>query len=91
MQEILGFHKFCAWWVPKELTEEHKHNCVGTRSPLMEQYDKEGDGCSNFISDETSICYYKHKADAKYAMEAPVLSCPKKFKTQTLVERSMLT
>jgi hypothetical protein len=84
---------FCAQWAPKKLTEEPKHNCVNTRSRLTEQYNKESDSCSTCIStgDETWIHYYKHKADAKYAMEAPIPSCHKKFKTQDIVGRSVLT
>jgi hypothetical protein len=26
VHDILGFHKVCTRWVPKELTEEYKHN-----------------------------------------------------------------
>jgi hypothetical protein len=43
----------------------------------------------NHISngDDTLICYYKHEANEKYAMEAPGLSCCETFKTQTSVGR----
>lgn len=38
--DILGFHKVC---VLKELTKEHKHNCVGISSHLNKWYHNEGD------------------------------------------------
>jgi hypothetical protein len=38
VHDILGFHKVCPWWVPKELTVEHKRNHVDIRSHLLEQY-----------------------------------------------------
>jgi len=29
ISEKLGYRKFCARWVPKMLTPEHRQNCVG--------------------------------------------------------------
>jgi hypothetical protein len=29
VHDIVGLHKVCICWIPKEWTEEHKHNSVG--------------------------------------------------------------
>ena len=38
----LGFHKVCARWVPKELTEEHRNNRVAICQRLLDRYANEG-------------------------------------------------
>jgi hypothetical protein len=39
----LGFHKVCARWVPKQLTKEHKQNCLTVCQSLLNYYHQEGD------------------------------------------------
>lgn len=38
MHDILGCHEVCAQSVPRGLTNEHKHNCAGISSHLLEWY-----------------------------------------------------
>jgi hypothetical protein len=28
VHDDLGYHKVCVWWVPKQLTAQHKQQCV---------------------------------------------------------------
>jgi hypothetical protein len=38
----LGYHKFCARWVPKILTGVHKSQRMTSALTFLEQYQKEG-------------------------------------------------
>jgi hypothetical protein len=57
----LGFHKVSATWVPKHLTEEHKHNHLDICFRLLERYSHEDDNFLNRIitGDETWIHLYE--------------------------------
>jgi len=44
--ETLGFHKLCARWVPKQLTEQHMLNRVQASREFLERYELDGD---NFL------------------------------------------
>jgi hypothetical protein len=46
VHDNLQFHEVCARWVPKELTDEHKHMCLDVCSCHLARYCKEGD---NFL------------------------------------------
>jgi hypothetical protein len=61
VHDNLGFHKVSATWVPKHLTEEHKHNQLDICSCLLERYSREGDNFLNRIitGDETWIHLYE--------------------------------
>jgi hypothetical protein len=41
VHNIHGYHKVCARWVPKHLTEEHKRNPLNISSRLLERYHNE--------------------------------------------------
>ena len=34
----LGYHKFCAWWVPKQLTDFHKSQRMGSALTFLQCY-----------------------------------------------------
>jgi hypothetical protein len=57
---VLGFHKVCARWVPKQLTEEHKCNHLTICQSLLNRYRQEGDTFFRCIitGDETWIHQY---------------------------------
>ena len=38
-----GYHKFCARWVPKQLTDFHKTQRVGSALTFLQRYWEEGD------------------------------------------------
>jgi hypothetical protein len=39
----LGFHKFSAWWIPKQLTGVHKTKRMGSALMFLQHYCEEGD------------------------------------------------
>jgi hypothetical protein len=40
---VKGYHKFCAIWVPKMLTGEHKTQRMASALTFLERYHKDGD------------------------------------------------
>lgn len=57
--EKLGYHKFCARWVPKLLSDAHKMKRMGAALTFLERYDEEGDKLLDQIvtGDETWVSY----------------------------------
>lgn len=55
----LGYHKFCARWIPKVLTEIHKSKRMGSALDFLSRYDAEGEEFLNRIvtGDETWVAY----------------------------------
>uniref|UniRef100_A0A670YBV0 Mos1 transposase HTH domain-containing protein n=1 Tax=Pseudonaja textilis TaxID=8673 RepID=A0A670YBV0_PSETE len=53
----LGYHKFCARWVPKILTENHKSQRMAASLTFLYSYDKDGDSFLDRIvtGDETWV------------------------------------
>jgi hypothetical protein len=54
-QDRFGFHKICARWVPKQLTREHKRNCLIICQGLLNRYRNEGDALWDALS-PAKIC-----------------------------------
>lgn len=57
--EKLGYHKFCARWIPKLLTDEHKIKRMSSAIDFLSRYDAEGEEFLNRIvtGDETWVAY----------------------------------
>jgi len=55
--EKLGYHKFCARWVPKLLSEDHKKQRMAASLTFLEAYEKNGDSLLNHVvtGDETWV------------------------------------
>lgn len=55
VSQKLGYHKFCARWVPKFLTDAHKMNRQGAALTFLTRYDEKGDEMFDHImtGDET--------------------------------------
>lgn len=53
----LAYHKFCARWVPKILTEDHKKQRLAAALTFLEDYDKNGNKLIDRIvtGDETWV------------------------------------
>jgi hypothetical protein len=43
VKDRLGYHKFCARWVPKQLTDFHKTQRMGSAMTFLQRYSEEGD------------------------------------------------
>jgi hypothetical protein len=50
---ILGYHKFCARWIPKVLTGAHKTQRMASNLTFSERYHKDGDEFLGHIVRET--------------------------------------
>ena len=55
--EKLGYHKFCARWVPKLLSEDHKKQRMAASLTFLEAYEKDGDPILDRVAtgDETWV------------------------------------
>ncbi len=49
LMEELELRKVCAWWVPKQLIEEHQKNCMRTALTFLQQYEQHGNGLLEWI------------------------------------------
>jgi hypothetical protein len=89
----LGFHKMCARWVPKQLTEEHKHNCVTICRSLLNRYRQEGDAFLRCIitGDKTWIHHYAPESKHQFGMETSDIAGQKKVRTQPSTGKVILT
>ena len=93
-QNKLGFHKVCARWVPKQLTEVHKQTRVDICQKHLDRYGNERDIFLDKIitGDETWVHHYDPESKGQ-SMEwkHPQSPCKKKFKTQPSAGKLMLT
>ena len=94
MHNKLGFHKVCARWVPKQLTEVHKQICMDICQKHLDHYGNKRDIFLDRIitSDETWV--HHHEPESKWlSMEwkHPQSSCKKKFRTQPSARKLMFT
>jgi len=48
--EKLGYHKFCARWVLKLLSEDHKKQHMAPSLTFLEAYEKDGDSHFSIVS-----------------------------------------
>jgi len=93
VMDRLGYHKFCAWWVPKQLTDLHKTQRMGSVLTFLQCYWEEGDEFLDRIvtGDETWVQFVnaETKEQSKQWMHTQSPDKPKKFK-QTLSNRKMM-
>jgi hypothetical protein len=94
MTVFLGFHKVCARWVLKQLTEEHKRNRLSICRSLLNCCRQEGDTFLRRIitGDETWIHHYAPESQRQsLKWKHPTLLAKRKFKTQPSAGKVMLT
>jgi hypothetical protein len=90
----LRFHKVCARWASKELTDEHKHMRLDICSHHLVRYLEEGD---NFLQriitgDETRVHHYQPETKRKIMQwKQPSSPAAKEFKTQPSASKLMFT
>jgi histone-lysine N-methyltransferase SETMAR len=89
----LGYHKFCPRWVPKQLTDFHKTQRIGSALTFLQCYWEEGAEFLDRIvnSDETWVQFVnaEMKEQSKQWMNTHSPNKPKKFK-QTLSNKKMM-
>jgi len=85
--DTLGYHKFCARWVTKQLADLHKTQRMGSALTFLQRYWEEGDEFLDRIvtGDETWVQFMnaETKEQSKQWMHTHSPNKPKKFK-QTL-------
>jgi hypothetical protein len=66
IHEDLRYHKICARWVPKQLTDEHKQACVEMCMQYLQQY-HEWDAFLQWIvtGDETCVHHYEPASECE--------------------------
>jgi hypothetical protein len=90
----LGYHMFCAGWIPKMFTDMHKMQRMTSTSTFLEQYHNDNDEFLNHIvqvtGDETWVSFVnvESKEQSKQWMHTHSPNKPKKFK-QILFARNL--
>lgn len=89
----LNYHKFCARWVPKQLTDVHKAQRMSSALTFLQRYSDEGAAFLGKIvtGDETWVQFVnaETKEQSKQWMHTNSPNKPKKFK-QTLSNRKLM-
>lgn len=89
----LRYHKFCARWVPKILTDHHKGQRMGAALSFLEAYDRHGDSLLDCIvtGDETWVKHVNCETKLQ-SMQWGHTSSPKKPRKclQTLSARKIM-
>jgi hypothetical protein len=89
----LGYHKFCARWVPKMLTDVHKTQRMASASTFLQRYHDEGDEFLDKIvtGDETWVTFVnvETKQQSQQWMNTHSPNKPRKFK-QSLAKRKLM-
>ncbi|GBM49686.1 hypothetical protein AVEN_274346-1 [Araneus ventricosus] len=68
----LGYHKLCASWVSKMLTEEHKKKRMGFALDFLTRYAKTGDEFLNHIVTGDEMWVYHPTPESKQTAQAVV-------------------
>ena len=94
IHEILGYRKFSASWVPRELTEKHKRRRVEICQTLLNRYNNEGENfLSRIVSGDESWVHHHSPESKRQSLEwkHPYSPVKKKFKSQLSAGKVMLT
>ena len=93
MHNKLGFHKVCARWVPKQLTEVHKQMHVDICQKHLDRFGNERDIFLDRITGDLTWVHHYELESKRQSMEwkHSQSSYKKKFKTQPAAGKLMLT
>jgi hypothetical protein len=92
IQDLLGFHKVCARWVPKELSGEHKRNSLTNCQELY--YRNKGDAFLRRIVTGNELWIHHYAPESKFqSMEwkHPASTAKNKFKIRPSPGKVVLT
>jgi len=91
----LGYHKFCVRWIPKQMTDFHKTQRMGSALTFLQRYWEEGDEFLDRIvtGDETwvQLVNAETKEQSKRWMYTHSPNKPKKFKRTLSNKKTMVT
>lgn len=95
VSKSLGYHKFCARWVPKRLTDVHRMQRMGSALTFLQRYHDEGNDFLDKIvtGDETWVRFVnvETKEQSKQWMHTHSPNKPKKFKQSYSDKKLMAT
>ena len=70
MVATLEYHKVCARWVPRMLTQDHKEHCMQVCQDLLNQYEAEGDSfLDRIITGDETWCHHYEPESKQQSME----------------------
>jgi len=85
MVATLEYHKVCARWVPRMLTEEHKEHRMQVCQDLLNEYEAEGDSLlDRIITGDETWCHHYEPESIRQSMEWQHVNFPSKKKFKTL-------
>jgi transposase len=65
VKEKLDYHKLCARWVPKMLTEKHKKNRMGAALTFLTRYSEKGDEFLDSVVTRDEMWVFHHTPESK--------------------------
>ena len=70
MVATLEYHKVCARWVPRILTQEHKEHRMQVCQDLLDQYETEGDSfLDRIITGDETWCHHYEPESKRQSMK----------------------
>lgn len=90
----LGYHKVCAQWIPRVLTEDQKLERMGCAIEHLSRYHLEGnDFLLRIVAEDETWCHHFEPSSKASSMQwkHPSSPRPKKFKTQPSAGKVMVS
>jgi len=67
--EKLGYHKVCARWMPKILTDEHKNKRMASGQAFLDRYQRDGDQFfSHLVTGDETWVHYDNEESKQQSM-----------------------
>jgi len=91
--ESLGYHKLCARWVPKMLTDQHKQQRMASARAFLDRYRQDGDDLFAHIvtGDETWVSYSNpERKTQSMQWRRSTSPKPRKFKQTPYTKQKMM-
>jgi len=90
----LGYRKVCSRWVPKQLSDDHKHARQTICQEHLDRHVREGDAFLHrtVTGDKSWVYHYEPESKGQSTQwKHPSSQANKKFKTQASARKVMLT
>jgi hypothetical protein len=91
IHDILQYRKVSSRWMPRQLTQDHKAQRMGTSLQHLLRYEMEGNVILLRIGDESWVHHFTKTKAASMAWKHTTSLIRKKFKTTPSTEKVLLT
>jgi hypothetical protein len=83
----------CTQWVPKQLTTQHKQQCVDVATWFLQRYEEDSGILEQIVTGNETWVHHYELESKRQSMEWKHLSSPvrKKFKQQPSCKKLMIT